>query len=47
MVTLEQIAAEGVEHARELPLPPLVLGIGAFLVLCALLAITWQFDRNR
>lgn len=36
-------AAEGAEHARELPFPPVVFGVGAFVGLVAMLLITYAF----
>jgi hypothetical protein len=39
------LAAE--EPHRELPVPPLALGLGAFAALVVLLLITLQFNRDR
>ncbi len=38
---------KGKEHEVALPAEPWVLGVGTFLFLCALLWITWQFNRDR
>lgn len=34
------------EEVNSLPAEPLVLGLIAFGILCALLLITWSFKRN-
>ncbi|RZS89766.1 hypothetical protein EV189_1540 [Motilibacter rhizosphaerae] len=39
------VAAEEVKNS--LPAPPIVLGLIAFGILCALLAITWTFHKYR
>ena len=36
-------AAEVAEHGTELPVPPVVFGIGAFVGLVAMLLITFAF----
>lgn len=46
VAALTVLAVEGEEHANELPVEPWMLGVGTFLVLCALLLITWQFNRD-
>ena len=45
LVDLTVLASEA-QH-RELPIPPLALGVSTFVVLWALLVITWQFNRHR
>lgn len=41
------LAAEGGSHGRDLPLPPWAIGLGAFLLLCTLLALTATFGKDR
>jgi hypothetical protein len=36
-------AAEAAEHTNELPFPPVVFGVGAFVGLTAMLLITYAF----
>jgi len=40
-------AAQAAEEVNKLPAPPIVLGLVAFGILCALLAITWSFHIRR
>ena len=35
------------EKARDLPVPPIVFGLGAFVALCVLLLIVLSFGRDR
>lgn len=35
------------EKARDLPVPPIVFGLGAFAALCVLLLIVLSFGRDR
>ncbi|RKS73853.1 hypothetical protein CLV35_2346 [Motilibacter peucedani] len=35
------------EEVNSLPAPPIVLALIAFGILCALLLVTWSFNRNR
>ena len=44
-ITLGVLAAEEVHN--ELPVDPLVMGVGVFLGLVALLLITMSFNRDR
>ena len=39
------LAAAAAEETNPLPAPPLVLGLIAFLILVALLMVTWSFKR--
>jgi hypothetical protein len=41
------LAAETEHHVNELPMEPWVMGVGTFLLLCVLLAITLSFNRGR
>ena len=41
------LAVEGEAHGRDLPVEPWVIGLGTFVVLCALLAITMTFGKDR
>ena len=36
-------AAEAAEHTNELPIPPILFGVGAFVGLVAMLLITFAF----
>ncbi len=47
LIRLTEQGAKGKEHEAQLPAEPWVLGVGTFLFLCALLAITWQLNRDR
>jgi len=40
-------AVEGESTGRDLPLPPWAIGLGAFLLLCVLLAVTATFGKDR
>lgn len=42
-----RLAVEAESHGRELPLPPWAIGLSAFLLLCALLAVTLTFGKDR
>jgi hypothetical protein len=39
-------AAQAAEEVNKVPAPPYVLGLIAFGILCALLAITWTFHKR-
>lgn len=47
MTPAVRFLAEGESKARELPLEPWALGLGAFLLLVTLLAITLTFGKDR
>jgi tellurite resistance protein TehA-like permease len=40
-------AVYAAEEVNKIPAPPFVLGLIAFGILCALLAITWTFNIRR
>ena len=44
MITSLPLAAE--EVVNELPLPPIVIGVGTFSLLVVLLLITWAFRKD-
>ena len=41
------LAQEGESTGSELPVDPLVVGVGAFVLLCALLFVTMTFGKDR
>jgi len=41
------LAVEGESTGRDLPLPPWAIGLGTFLLLCGLLAVTATFGKDR
>ncbi|HET9944408.1 MAG TPA: hypothetical protein VFR56_02065 [Actinomycetes bacterium] len=45
--TVAAVLATGEEKARELPAEPWVIGVGVFVVLVVLLAITLSFGKDR
>ncbi len=47
LVRLQELGERGREQEGQLPAEPWMLGLGAFLFLCLLLLITWQFNRDR
>ena len=47
MTAAVHLLAEGEANARELPLEPWALGVGTFLLLVVLLAITLAFGKDR
>lgn len=47
MLSTVVAAASAAEEVNSVPAPPLVLGLVAFGILCALLAITWSFHIRR
>ena len=47
MTAAVRLLAEGESGARELPVEPWALGVGAFLLLVVLLAITLAFGKDR
>ena len=47
MTAAVSLLAAGKSGARELPLEPWQLGLGAFLLLAVLLAITLAFGKDR
>jgi len=47
MTAAVRLIAAGEEKARDLPLEPWALGLGAFLLLVVLLAITLSFGKDR
>jgi hypothetical protein len=44
---VHQLAVEAESKGRDLPLPPWAIGLGAFVLLCALLAVTATFGKDR
>lgn len=42
-----RLLAEGARETRELPVEPWVMGVGAFLALVFLLAVTLAFGKDR
>lgn len=47
MTPAVRVLVEAESKARELPLEPWALGLGAFLLLVTLLAITLTFGKDR
>lgn len=47
MTAAVRLLAEGESGARELPLEPWAFGVGTFLLLVVLLAITLAFGKDR
>jgi len=47
MTAAVQLLAESESQARELPVEPWALGVGTFLILVVLLAITMSFGKDR
>jgi len=47
MTAAVRLLADSESGARELPLEPWALGLGAFLLLVVLLAITLAFGKDR
>lgn len=47
MTAAVHLLAAGESHGRELPLEPWALGLGTFLLLVVLLAITMSFGKDR
>lgn len=45
--TVAALLATTEEKGRELPLEPWVIGVGAFLLLTVLLAVTMTFGKDR
>ena len=45
--TVAAVLAAGEEKGRELPLEPWAIGVGTFLFLTVLLAITLTFGKDR
>ncbi|MGZ4594604.1 MAG: hypothetical protein ACXV3C_12120 [Actinomycetes bacterium] len=41
------VLAETEQKGRHLPLEPWAIGLGAFVVLCALLLVTLSFGKDR
>lgn len=41
------LAVEGEPTGTDLPIEPWAVGLGAFLLLCALLAVTATFGKDR
>jgi hypothetical protein len=41
------LAVEGESTGRDLPVPPWAIGLGVFLLLCMLLAVTATFGKDR
>ena len=41
------LAVEGETSGRDLPVEPWVIGVGAFTLLCVLLAVTLTFGKDR
>jgi hypothetical protein len=41
------LAAEGESAGRDLPLQPWAIGLGVFVLLCVLLALTATFGKDR
>jgi hypothetical protein len=41
------LAAEGESRGVDLPLEPWAIGVGAFVLLCVLLAVTLTFGKDR
>jgi hypothetical protein len=41
------LAAKGESSGVNLPVPPWVVGVGAFTLLCVLLAVTLTFGKDR
>ncbi|HEX7186602.1 MAG TPA: hypothetical protein VF423_00115 [Actinomycetes bacterium] len=46
-MTASIILAVGEEHARDLPAEPWAIGVGAFVLLVVLLAVTMSFGKDR
>jgi hypothetical protein len=42
-----RVLAETAEKGRDLPVPPWVVGVGAFVALVALLLVTLSFGKDR
>lgn len=42
-----RLAVEAESHGRDLPLQPWAIGVGVFLLLCVLLAVTLTFGKDR
>lgn len=47
MIAAVQLLAESESQGRELPAEPWVFGVGVFLLLVVLLAITMSFGKDR
>ena len=47
MTVAIRLLAQGPSGARELPVEPWALGVGVFLLLAVLLAITLAFGKDR
>jgi hypothetical protein len=47
MTAAERVLATGEQTARDLPVEPWVLGVGAFALLVVLLLVTMTFGRYR
>jgi hypothetical protein len=47
MTAAVRLLAAGESTGRDLPLPPWAIGLGAFLLLCLLLALTATFGKDR
>ena len=46
-MSLATVLAESGQQGRDLPLEPWAIGLGAFLVLTALLLVTLAFGKDR
>jgi hypothetical protein len=46
-MSLATVLAESGQHGKDLPLQPWAIGVGAFLLLTALLLVTLTFGKDR
>jgi hypothetical protein len=46
-LTVAAVLATGEKNARELPAEPWAIGVGAFVLLAVLLAVTLTFGKDR